>query len=238
MSSPVVFIDTNIMKFSATKLRRLRPRMQKLKWGNQEIETEVNDIVFVNPNKLITNPKIKYEVEYLPLLAAAGKNHKAKYVSQFEADFESWGIPNMDSIDGRFYGSPISWIEAPIEYNRVFMSWQEDGRDLQYDFLSGINNQRFIEIQKLTGAYQGKGKRNKNQLLDAFHLWCAEHAECDYFLTLDLKLIKMVSTNTKRSVNIKVVHPSELAEVLGCKLSLNKRIKHWMQNVWLELLRR
>lgn len=238
MSSPVVFIDTNIMKFSATKLRRFRPRVQKLQWGDQEIETEVNDIIFLNPNKCIANPKLKYEVEYLPLLAAEGKNDKVKYVSQCEADFESWGIPNMDSMDGRFYGTPIDCIKAPIEYSRVLVSWMEDGRDLQYDFLSGINNERFIEIQKLTGAYQGKNKKNKNQLLDAFHLWCAEHAKCDYFLTLDLKLIKMVATNSKRNVNVKVIHPSELAAVLGCKLALNKRIKQWTQNAWSALLRR
>jgi predicted nucleic acid-binding protein len=48
-----------------------------------------------------------------------------------------------------------------------------------------------------------------NQLLDAFHLWSAEAAGCDYFLTLDFKLIKMMN-QAPSSTPVRIVRPSEL----------------------------
>ena len=52
----------------------------------------------------------------------------------------------------------------------------------QFKFLRSLNDERFRELQAITGAYQGEGKINRNQLLDAFHLWCAEGNGCDLFL--------------------------------------------------------
>ncbi len=86
----------------------------------------------------------------------------------------------------------------------------DDPKELQFEFLSGLHHERFMELQKLTGAHQGQRKANRNQLLDAFHIWCAEHSDCDYFLTMDLKLIRMVSNNRKRNLRLKLVGPSEL----------------------------
>jgi hypothetical protein len=69
-------------------------------------------------------------------------------------------------------------------------------------------------LQKLTGAYQGPGRLNRNQLLDAFHLWCAEYNHCDYFLTLDFNLSK-IANKQKRRFPTEIVKPSELIERIG-----------------------
>jgi hypothetical protein len=116
----------------------------------------------------------------------------------------------MDSSSGRFYGSPYEPVDAPIQYGRVVFSGGGDTQKMQFEFLCGIRSQRFLELQKMTGAYQGEGKINRNQLLDAFHLWCAEHNECDYFLTLDFKLVKVLQQNQKKKMKIRPVRPSEL----------------------------
>lgn len=172
----------------------------------------VHGFVEVNPNETITNQDLKNEVQLLPELAELGKYGKVRYVIQMETLLESWGIPNMDSSSGRFYGSPCEKVDAPIQYGRVVFSGFGDAQKMQYDFLCGIRSSRFLELQKMTGAYQGEGKINRNQLLDAFHLWCAEHNECDYFLTLDFKLIRVLQQNQKKKLKTTPVRPSELLQ--------------------------
>jgi predicted nucleic acid-binding protein len=66
----------------------------------------------------------------------------------------------------------------------------------------------------MTGAYQGSGKLNRNQLLDAFHIWCAEFNKCDYFLTLDFKLLNVVRKQKRHSL-VEIIKPSELVTKIG-----------------------
>ena len=94
-------------------------------------------------------------------------------------------------------------VEAPITYSRVVFGGPSDFRVLQFDFLAKLKSQRFVELQRVTGAYQGDRGLNRHQLLDAFHLWCAEHNRCDYFLTLDFKLIRMLRSR-QSSVRVRV----------------------------------
>ena len=116
----------------------------------------------------------------------------------------------MDSRTGKFYGAPVEQVEAPVKYGRVIIGGNQDAKEMQFNFLSRLNHKRFTELQKLTGAYQGPGKLNRNQLLDAFHIWCAEHNECEFFLTLDFKLIRIVTNNRSYNSTVKLVRPSEL----------------------------
>jgi hypothetical protein len=127
-----------------------------------------------------------------------------------ETIFESWGLPKMGSATGGFYRAPYEMVDAPIKYYRVLIGMGIDSKEMQIKFLSGIKNKRFIELQKMTGAYQGKHEINRSQLLDAFHIWCAEHNKCDFFLTLDFKLLKVIRKNMKTEPIVHVVRPSEL----------------------------
>ncbi len=127
-----VYIDTNVLKFSATQLPRLRPRPQKINWGGRIHEITVHDFVNIDPNDSIRNPELKAEAELLPELAEAGKRGQLKYVIQMETLFESWGIPNMDSATGRFYGAPYETVDAPIAYARVIAGGRNDPKDMQF----------------------------------------------------------------------------------------------------------
>jgi hypothetical protein len=212
MNVAKVFLDTNVLKFAATELPRLRPRKQSLDWGGKTIEVIVHDFVEVNPNELIENPTLKTEVELLPRLAAIGKLGELKYVMNSETIEESWGLRNMDSKNGRFYGVPIEVVKAPFEYARIMAGGGVKPKERQFRFLASIRHERFLELQKMTGAYQGEQKLkklNRNQLLDAFHIWCAEHNGCEFLLTLDFKLIKVLSLSPTKST-VRVVRPSEL----------------------------
>jgi len=208
---PKVYVDANVLKFSATKLLRIVPKNKKIRnWHGKVTGILVNSIEYVNLNKWIKNPKLKKEAKLLPQVAELIKAQRLRALINFETDLESWGLPNMDSATGKFYGAPIEYIEAPIKYSRITGGFGYGWKDLQYEFLKKIKNKRFRQLQKATGAYQGSKRLNQNQLLDAFHLWCAEYNKCDFFLTLDFKLIKMMKKAKLPLNNLTLVRPSEL----------------------------
>ena len=209
MEIPKVYLDTTILKASTTALRRLLPRKQTLYWGGNVHEVTVYDIGTVNPNASLMG-EIKTEVELLPMLAEFGKQGTVRYFINTETEFESWGLPKMlGNTTGRFYGTPIGSAASLVQYSRVMIGYYtQDPKEMQFDFLSGLDYKRFKELQRMTGAYQGPGKLHQNQLLDAFNIWCAEHNGCDFFLTLDFKLIRVVASSHKQT--IRLVKPSEL----------------------------
>ncbi len=212
-----VYMDSSVLKFSATKLLRLKPRKQSLNWGGRTHEVTVYDFVYINPNEKIQNLDLKTEADLLPLIAELSKKKRVKFVINAETLFETWGIPDMDSQTGPFYGAPFEEVDAPIDCSRVLLGLGTDFKEKQFEFLANIKDKRFLELQKVTGAYQGKEKPNRNQLLDAFHIWCAEYNDCKYFLTLDFKLIKVVRNNHRIRIPVKLIKPSELLQEMNIK---------------------
>lgn len=208
-----VYLDTTVLKFAATQLPRLQPRNTSINWGGKNFSTTVHDFVEVNPNDWISNVELKSEAELLPRLADMGKLGVIEYAISNETLWESWGLPNMDSKSGKFYGAPIKSVQAPLEYDRILVGGETSARQRQYDFLCSITDERFFELQKMTGAYQGKRPLNHNQLLDAFHLWSAEHSGCEFFLTLDFKAIKVLELCRNKS-SVRAARPSELIGLL------------------------
>lgn len=216
MPPPKVYLDTTALKFSATELPRLLPRNTSIQWGEKTFDVTVHDLVEVNPNDAITNAELRAEADHLPRLANLGKIGAIEFIMCHETRWESWGLPNMDSKGGEFYGAPITAGAEPLEYSRIVASSRQDSRSLQYDFLCSIENQRFLDLQKITGAYQGKQPRNHNQLLDAFHIWSAERNACEFFLSLDFKLINVLSRpENKPRVRVQLVRPSELLRLVA-----------------------
>ena len=214
--TPRIFLESTVFKFSATKQLRFIPYNKEVRnWYGRVVGFIVNKLDYVNPNDRITNPDLKTEADLLPMVAGLAKDSKIHGVTHVETEFETWGLPKMDSESGRFYGAPIEHVNAPIKYSRIFIGAGLDSKQLQRNFLLSITNARFKELQKVTGAYQGKRPANSNQLLDAFQIWCAEHSECDYFLTLDFKLIRVVMKHHKRPKRLVLVKPSTLLDELG-----------------------
>jgi len=213
MAVPRVYIDTNILKFSASALERFVPRTQKINWGGHIEEVVVHDIKIINPNDKIADQELRSEVDLLPQVAKLGKANRLRFQIQVETKFESWGLRNMDSQTGEFYGAEIETIEAPIQYGRVMFGFGMDSERMQYEFLARQSHPRFKELQRATGAFQGNNPLNKNQLLDALHFWCAEYNGCEYFLTLDFKLVRMLnSAHGRKASNTIAVTASQLLQ--------------------------
>ncbi len=206
-----VMLESNTLKFAATKLRRLIPvNRPTYNAKGERTGTLLYDDGYVNPNDKITDPELKKEADLLPHIAELAKGGNFELLLDREAHYESWGLPNMNSATGLFYEAPVSEAEHPFQYGRVLAGLGRSGRDWAKLFLTGIDNQRFRDLAKVVGAYQGADKYNLNQLRDAYFIWSAEHNACEFMLTLDFKLIRMVKLAKKQKIKVKVVKPSEL----------------------------
>lgn len=205
-----VYVDSNIYKFSATALSRFRPRQVTTFWGGREQVVTVHDLVTVNPNARIdNNPDLKAETELLPDVAALADADLVSFVISTETQVEISGLPDLDSNTGYFYRAKREIANEPVKYSRILYGGRDEPLQAQFKFLSSLRHKRFLELQRITGAYQGEERVNRNQLLDAFHLWCAEHNNCDFFLSLDFKLAKVIEKSKSKPI-VPVVRPSEL----------------------------
>lgn len=218
-----VFLDTTVFKFSATALRRYVGRPSTVQWGPLTIHGVSHTEEILNPNDRISDPKLRAEAELLPTIAELGVKGRLSFLISDEARFEQWGLPNLDSETGDFYGASIRSASAPIEYARVMGGLGIDGRLEQARFLQSLNDPRFLELQKASGAYQGKNPTNRNQLIDAFHIWCAEHNSCPFLLTLDWKLQRSLA-RTRVPLKVHVVSPSELLRALEAGRRSNRSV--------------
>jgi hypothetical protein len=208
-----VYLDSNVYKFSATKVPGYRSREVTVNWGGHKQALTVHDAVTENPNDQINNPQLKAEADLLPEVAALGKSGLVTFQISVETNVEIGGLPKMFSLTGNFYGAPREMVQPPVKYGRVLYGGSEGWEEGQYRFLCTLDHPRFRQLQRITGAYQGAKPANRNQLLDAFHLWCAEHNGSDYFLTLDFKLASVIE-RSKKKPSVPVVRPSELLNAI------------------------
>jgi len=217
--SPKILLDTTVLKFSASGPLSYIPVNRKTRnWYGRVTGFQFYKIGYVDRNQKIQNPELKREVQLLPKIAELAKSGTIELLMHQETVFESWGVPAMGSPDGPFYGAPISQAESPIKHGHRTLFAPSLGLspdELTKNFLAGIRDKRFERLAKITGGYQGAGRYNLNQMRDAFYVWCAEHNECDFLLTLDFKLIRMLRNNTRDNLQVALVKPSELLSRTG-----------------------
>ncbi|MDT7817191.1 MAG: hypothetical protein QOJ42_7107 [Acidobacteriaceae bacterium] len=106
--------------FRRPALLRVIPRETLVDWGETKQAVTAYDLVTVNPNEGITNnPELKREAELLPQVAALVGSGRVEFLINIETQMEIWGLPNLDSETGRFYGAARRVVEAPADYNRI-----------------------------------------------------------------------------------------------------------------------
>ena len=213
---PSVYLDTTVLKFAVDRIEGWAPTRKPLSWGWREFIVTVHEPAVAFPNEELPNDELKNETRLLPRVAELSRESRIELLMQQETLIELWGLPRTIDERGLFYGTPIKKISAPFEYGRVVFEAFADAGALQYDFLSRISDERFVELQKACGAYQGSKPPSPNQLRDAFHVWCAEAAGADFFLTCDLSLVRYVGRQKRYMPSVRVVKPSELlVELVG-----------------------
>lgn len=206
-----VFVDTNIFKFSAVKKHVYRPAKHTVNWGHTTFETVVHEPYTINEINKIKNDGQRRDALLLSMLAYAGISNWLSFHIHSEVNLETWGLPGMASASGHFFGCPVDWVSDPVPRpSRTILGGDKKFKQHSLDFVSSINHPRYKELSKLTGAFQGNDKPlNLNQALDAYHIWCAEIAQIDYFLTMDYKLKKVVGLS-KIKTSVTIATPEQL----------------------------
>jgi len=206
---PKLYIDRSALKFFVHRT----PKKRIICWDGQVRKVAIRNFTHLNPNVLLNNFELEAEIELLPLLADAGKHGLIKYVIQNETLFASRNILKINSRRGQFCGIPCKFVSTPKSYRCFFFRLCSDGKELEFRSPPFIENDRFLELLKMISAYQGTGNPIPSQILNAFQLWCAEQNRCDYFLTVDSNLIKVIRNQNRRPLT-EVIKPSELMKII------------------------
>lgn len=216
-----VFLDTNILKFSAVKKHVYRKATKTVVWGETTFEAEYHEPHTVNEIHQIKSEVQKRDALFLAMLAYAGHDKLLKFYIHREVDLETRALPGMASPSGRFFGCEIHKVPDPVApQSRIVLGGGKKLKEHTLDFVCSIRHPRYVELTKMTGAYQGHSKPlNLNQALDAYHIWCAESAKMDYFLTMDYKLKKVVE-KSKVKTSVSIVTPDQLLRTMFPKLGL------------------
>jgi len=131
------------------------------------IEFESSD-----PTAKLDGHAILTEIGLIPQILALKEAGAVEFLWQREADVEF-----RYNLRSSFLGYPVppllaagvTMVSGPIPYARS----DPFGRATQLQFMKTCHHERFLELQKACGAYQGD-HLNESQLYDAFHIWCAE----------------------------------------------------------------
>ena len=227
-----VFLDSCVLKASVDTRLVSVPKQQTIAWGEREFDVEIHRPAYVNQNvKYLKHGNLERfeDTVALRFIAALAIEGKICLLMSNEVFFELMRLPRV--IGGpRFYDAPIQIVEDPIQYSRIILDGTN--RDHQYEFLCGVKHDRFTELQKACGAYQGSDKPlNRNQLIDAFHVLCAESAAATYFLTHDDRLIRVLTNGPRPKTSVTLITPKRLLLMLVCQHPL------WLWSIWRERIR-
>ena len=184
---PKAFIDTNVFKWAILSKDKIRRRTE----NEQEL--------------------LKKEITAIHALVQFAKIGKINLFRNMENDLEKMWSTNF--IDNRKIGELLNginfaYIDPPYYHARVVA-----GGDLSKEALIKLREhsfdvcqiERFVNIKKALGG-------NKNA--DAYHIYNAEVANIEYFITVDKKLLNSSRNQNQISFLIKILYPSECVEKL------------------------
>lgn len=207
-----IYVDSNIVRHAATKYRTMDIYFGGAKPGQALVRYGPIEVLKKKP---ADDKRLRKEIKLLKRLSKKIKKVGSSLVMDRQTFLEIKRAGRFRS--DYFFGSEIEFSNPPpVQYYLSFVpSWMNTGpTDNQFhNFLSTLKHPRFMELAKYAGALQGKRKKY-NQLADAYWLWCAESNQCNYFLTLDTKLINSFSTAKRLTFMPILVTPSELLKRL------------------------
>ena len=218
MSQAKVFLDTAAVKHSIRSRTVLRPKRQTMTWGNQVHEVVVHDIVEIDPTADVTVEPLRTEIDLLSEIAKRATADDIELLWNIESEIEFFGIYPLGGGASELIDAGVTMVEGPVKYDRLLTPMSpflgETWRSIRTDFLRGLDHPRYHQLQRACGAHQGD-RINENQLVDAFHVWCAEVAGASHFLTTDLKLVRLRRDHKSAPPKVRGVTPSQLLSELA-----------------------
>jgi hypothetical protein len=204
-----ILIDRSIERYAVTHDTRMVPHT--VKWG-----PHISTVSVAQRTRKQPGPSDVFIIEQLPYLVSlcnVARQGNLEFCTSFELEREALrqrscaqGLLGIDF----FLGIRMTRVPCPAQresFSGIIDPLAYFGKEEQLKFLRGIQHPRFLLLRKLLGDAQ---------LADAFHLWTAEEASLDVFLTMDKKFRNNVY-NQRNEVksSVSVIAPKEVCEQLG-----------------------
>ncbi|MGA2725713.1 MAG: hypothetical protein ABSG79_25300 [Bryobacteraceae bacterium] len=201
-----VLVDRCTERLAVTHVTKMLP--QTLTWGNRTQVIDVAQRVYRPPREDETF--YREQIPYLASLCNSAKEANLNFFTSSELFIEEIrqhtchqeGLLGIDLLKD----VSIQTVQCPVQRGKgalIFNATRED----QIAFFQSIQHPRYLAIIKTVGdAHLG----------DAFHLWTAEEASLDVFLTMDKRFWNLAYNqrhNLKSAVS--VVTPKQLCDDLG-----------------------
>jgi len=105
-------------------------------------------------------------------------------------------------------GIDMKKLDPPFQHSRIIGRTKEEATANLQEMLdfSIAHYKRMAEIYRATGA---DGKK-----ADAYHIWTAEAAGVDFFISLDKKLINSIRHQKRITIKTEVLYPAEVVSRL------------------------
>jgi len=207
-----ILIDTNILRRAVTHVTEMIP--QTVKWGPHDVTRNVAQRTPRPPR--IDENDIREDLACLATLCTSAREGRLEFFTAFELQMEELRqeYPHEGYLGiNLFRGVPLKTVPCPIQRSIVIGSAASASitKKEQRDFFRSIQNPRFLEINNAT---------DKAHIADVFHLWTAEEASLDVFLTMDYRFRNVVNQKNKIvKSRTAVMTPKELCEHLRLESS-------------------
>lgn len=207
-----VLIDRNIERNAIVYISAKVPKT--LRWGGQDITRPV-----LERHSRLPREDETFRRTQLPYLATVGELARAGKVRLFRSPelLMEWmrqrspdpgyvGLSFLENVEIEKITSPVA-REVSIGHKSVGVTEEE-----QMEFFRSILDPRFLEIRNAISDPSNL----EAHIDDAFHLWSAETAILDAFLTLDKAFIEVMSGKGRRAKSpVSVWSPKDLCTSLG-----------------------
>lgn len=187
-SIPKIFIDTNILKWGLlSESEIMQKQLSEREFLLKEVTAIRSIIELARENKVVLYENMENAIERM-------------WTTNFR---QSRGIGNL------LNGVKIDYIEPPYYHARVLgglgLSKQQLSR-LRDSCFKNCKIARFVKIRAVLG---------NNKDADAYHIYSAEKARIDYFMTMDKKLVNSVRSQNRVKFVVEILYPSELVQKLN-----------------------
>src|SRR5438445_8593943 len=206
-----IFLDTTVVKHSIRSRTVMSPKRHTLRVGEKLHEVVVHEIVEIDPTSQVQAEPLRTEIDLLSEVARRARTGDVELLWNVESEIEFFGIHLFGGGASELLDAGVTMVDGPVKYSRLLSPLSplsgETWRSLRRDFLGSLDYPRYRELQRACGALQGD-KVNENQLVDAFHIWCAESAGASHFLTTDFKLVRLVGDHKAAPPRVRVGTPT------------------------------
>jgi hypothetical protein len=233
-----ILADRNLERFAITHTTRMVP--QSVKWGPLQGDVPVAQRCHDEPGEEALF--LREQLPYLVSLCHAAKERKLEFCTSCELEDEALRQPVSKQGDlgiDWFHGVEMTKVPCPVDrfalmrksigpdfdfakelqeaslsidgialWNKGLFTFDPDIlKSKQLEFFRWIIHPRFVHLRTTLG---------EAQLADAFHLWTAEEAHLDVFLTMDKKFVNNVR-NLSAAIDstVSVLAPKEVREQIG-----------------------